>query len=600
MAGAAVVPPMSLWPRTLRRNSKAAEGKRKKKSSRKENPYPSTGLESFEVVVTELQAKKKQLRLAGTTGVVEKPISELSSKAPESDKNEEGKVMDMEDVAKSGGAGGGNRQEDCAQEEAAAAAAAAATGCVHREAEGGIFELPWKMRAATKKRRGGLTCVRSKTASKAASAMLVAVGTFLASKRAEFGKGIAAAMTFSVVIRKWRNGKLYARFIFSAMASYFLGHLQHSYIFLQQSPFRSPPGLRIKLQDEQPKPKELGSAATMEQQEQEQKSSSFEFPNLLPDSSSSPPPSPIRLGPAATEMKSPRTHPVSSPKTSSNVGSNAIPSRNDLGRKLLSWSLKSRLMKSFHLSKGAAESLPDLSPTIKTENLDSDAASSQCDAAAASSPKKSGNRFSFSRKPKASSEFPKVAENRSSHRNSKRSGSAAVMSNAQTTNEVQSFTTMACASSGLRNIKTSFLPTTATIGDRKEMLNMRSSSSVSSSSSLERGVGGGEMWLLCGLFIALLFLLMGQVPAILVTSVFFLVLSQLQKWRSSRVGQAGRDQKDVTRRTLEEASRKLHIPSIPGSPVRSPPPSRADINSTEYHKRIIIEGLLERNRKGNS
>jgi nitrogen fixation/metabolism regulation signal transduction histidine kinase len=116
---------------------------------------------------------------------------------------------------------------------------------------------------------------------------------------------------------------------------------------------------------------------------------------------------------------------------------------------------------------------------------------------------------------------------------------------------------------------------------------------------LERGVGGGEMWLLCGLLIALLFLLIGQVPAILVTSVFFLVLSQLQKWRSSRVGQAGRDQKDVTRRTLEEASRKLHIPSIPGSPVRSPPPTRADINSTEYHKRIIIEGLLERNRKGN-
>jgi hypothetical protein len=599
MAGAAVVPPMSLWPRTLRRNCKAAEGKRKKKSSRKENPYASTGLETFAVVVTELQAKKKQLRLTGTTGVVEKTISELSSKAPESDKNEEGKVMDMEDVAKGGGSGGGNRQEDCAQQEAAAAA----TGCVHREAEGGIFELPWKMSAASKKRRGGLTCVRSKTACKAPSAMLVAVGTFLASKRAEFRKGIAAAMTFSIVIRKWRNGKLYGRFIFSAMASYFLGHLQHSYLFFQQSPkhltFGSPSGLRIKLQDEQPK--KLGSAATMEQQEQEQKCSSFEFPILLTGSSSSPPPSPIRLVPAATEMKSPRTHPVSSPKTSSKGGSNASPSRNDLGRKLLSWRLKSRLMKSFHLSKGAAESLPDLSPTIKTENSDSDAASSQCDAAAASSPKKSGNRFSFSRKPKASSEFPKVAENRSSHRKSKRSGRAAIMSNAQTTNEVQSFTTMACASSGLRNIKTSFLPTTATIGDRKEMLKMCSASSVSSSSSLERGGGGGgEMWLLCGLLIALLFLLMGQVPAILVTSVFFLVLSQLQKWRSSRVGQAGRDQKDVTRRTLEEASRKLHIPSIPGSPVRTPPPSRADINSTEYHKRIIIEGFLERNRKGNS
>jgi hypothetical protein len=83
---------------------------------------------------------------------------------------------------------------------------------------------------------------------------------------------------------------------------------------------------------------------------------------------------------------------------------------------------------------------------------------------------------------------------------------------------------------------------------------------------------------------------LGQVPAILATSLFFLVLSQLQKLRSSR-GQ-GQD-RDVTRRAME-ASRKLNIASSPVSPVS---PLRGDISSMEYRKRIIMEGLLERNRR---
>jgi hypothetical protein len=128
----------------------------------------------------------------------------------------------------------------------------------------------------------------------------------------------------------------------------------------------------------------------------------------------------------------------------------------------------------------------------------------------------------------------------------------------------------------------------------------------SSSSSFE---GREESWLLCGLLlIALLFLLVDRVAAILATSFFLFVLSQLQKVRSSssrgQQQQQGQD-KDLTTMTTTtmtralEASRKLHVPGIPGSPM-SPSMMKIDINSMEYRKRVIMEGLLERkNLKGN-
>jgi hypothetical protein len=48
-----------------------------------------------------------------------------------------------------------------------------------------------------------------------------------------------------------------------------------------------------------------------------------------------------------------------------------------------------------------------------------------------------------------------------------------------------------------------------------------------------------------------------------------------------------------------EAARKLHVPGMPGSPM-SPSMMKIDINSMEYRKRVIMEGLLERkNLKGN-
>jgi len=153
------------------------------------------------------------------------------------------------------------------------------------------------------------------------------------------------------------------------------------------------------------------------------------------------------------------------------------------------------------------------------------------------------------------------------------------------------------SSSGLRKIRTMRsvvgLPTVAE--ERRE------TKMHSSSSSLE---GREESWLLCGLLlIALLFLLVDRVAAILATSFFLLVLSQLQKVRSSssrgQQQQQGRD-KDVTTMTRAlEASRKLHVPGMPGSPM-SPSMMKTDINSMEYRKRVIMEGLLERkNLKGN-
>jgi hypothetical protein len=206
-------------------------------------------------------------------------------------------------------------------------------------------------------------------------------------------------------------------------------------------------------------------------------------------------------------------------------------------------------------------------------------------------PKRGNKRLSFSRNPKASSsESPNAIEETSEmgeRESSKGRRSPAWRSGLdQTTkntpaSEVQTFTTMACAL-GLRNIKTSILHM---VEERREMKMMYSSSSAP---VLERE----EIWPLCVL-VALLFLLVGQVPAVLATSIFFLVISQIEKLRCCRGH--GRGKQVVPYRANMEASRKLNSNSTPGSPVSSP--HRGDINSRQYQKRIIMEGLLERNRR---
>jgi hypothetical protein len=662
----------SLWPR-LRRQLRR-EGRKKK---RKENPYASRGLETFSQLVAELQ--EKRLAMVDKTTMSVSAVRSLSKSAQEwtalalsrtaskrisSTRTElVSQAPPPPDARSMPQASAGNTasgtKEECKKSPRQEAMTGAEEGGFldpeHRAAEEIAELLPLKVMrrvVMSSRKRRGMVCAREKKMAAAASsskssavAVLVAVGAFFASKRAEIGKQVAAVLTFSIVIQRWRNdGKLYTRFIFSAMASYLLYPL-HSYLSAVRVPKRLTIGsgsLLRKVEGEEegqekkkksPPEARTTTASPIDQQEHQHQQNNASFvasPPIFHDSSSVP--SSIPRPGAAAEIKNSSSSTILpiSPTISEEGSSGGIPSTNL--RKKLSLKLKSRFVKSLSSSNvapgntppdsprsptttaasGSSKQLSALggggSPTLSpisaagTENSDSDTASSSSAPSSSSQQQweddavcrlpKIGKSFSFSRKlMRARSESPIkkledtsqrgvfVGESTGCLQSPRRSSRLNRMSSPPASNEVQTFTTQACAS-GLQTIKTSFLQT---VEDKREMKLYISLASPSCSEVR-------EIWPLCGFLVALLFLLLGQVPAILATSLFFLVLSQLQKLRSSR-GQ-GQD-RDVTRRAME-ASRKLNIASSPGSPVS---PLRGDISSMEYRKRIIIEGLLERNRR---
>jgi hypothetical protein len=668
----------SLWPR-LRRHVRR-EGRKKK---RKENPYASRGLETFSQLVAELQ--EKRLAMVDKTTMSVTAVRSLSKSAQEwtalalsrtaskrisSSRTElVSQAPPPPDARSMPQASAGNTasatKEECKKSPRQEAMTGAEEGGFldpeHRAAEEIAELLPLKVMrrvVMSSRKRRGVVCLREKKMAAAspssksfAVAVLVAVGAFFASKRAEIGKQVAAVLTFSIVIQRWRNdGKLYTRFIFSAMASYLLYPL-HSYLSAVRVPKRLTIGSGSLLrkvegeEEEQEKkkkksPPEAGTttASPIDQQEHQHQQNNASFvasPPIFHDSSSAP--SSIPRPAAAAEINNSPSSTILpiSPTNSEEGSSGGSPSTNL--RKKLSLKLKSRFVKSLSSSNVAPGNTPPGSPGSPTtaaasgsskqlsalggggggsptlspisgagiENSDSDTASSSSAPSSSSSQQqwweddavcrlpKIGKSFSFSRKVmRARSESPIkkleetsqrgvfVSESTGCLQSPRRSSRLNRMSSPPpASNEVQTFTTRACAS-GFQTIKTSFLQR---VEDKREM-KMYISFASSSCSEVR------EIWPLCGFLVALLFLLLGQVPAILATSLFFLVLSQLQKLRSSR-GQ-GQD-RDVTRRAME-ASRKLNIASSPGSPVS---PLRGDISSMEYRKRIIIEGLLERNRR---
>jgi hypothetical protein len=666
----------SLWPR-LRRHVRR-DGRKKK---RKENPYASRGLETFSQLVAELQ--EKRLAMVDKTTMSVSAVRSLSKSAQEwtalalsrtaskrisSSKTElVSQAPPPPDARSMPQASAGNTasgtKEECKksprQEAMTGAEEAGFLDAEHRAAEEIAELLPLKVMrrvVMSSRKRRGVVCVREKkmaatsssSSKSSAVAVLVAVGAFFASKRAEIGKQVAAVLTFSIVIQSWRNdGKLYTRFIFSAMASYLLYPL-HSYLSAVRVPKRLTIGsgsLLRKVEGEEEgqekkktSPPEAGTttASPIDQQEHQHQQNNASFvasPPSFHDSSSAPFSIP-RPAAAAEINNSPSGTILPISPTNSEEGSGGGSPSTNL-RKKLSLKLKSRFVKSLSSSNvapgntppdspgslttaaasGSSKQLSALggvgSPTLSpisaagTENSDSDTASSSSSPSSSSSQQqcweddavcrlpKIGKSFSFSRKLiRARSESPIkkleetsqrgvfVSESTGCLQSPRRSSRLNRMSSPPPAlNEVQTFTTQACAS-GLQTTKTSFLQR---VEDKREM-KMYISFTSSSCSEVR------EIWPLFGFLVSLLFLLLGQVPAILATSLFFLVLSQLQKLRSNR-GQ-GQD-RDVTRRAME-ASRKLNIASSPGSPVS---PLRGDISSMEYRKRIIMEGLLERNRR---
>ncbi len=591
--------PMSLW---LRRQLKK-EGKKKKSN---ENPYASGGLETFAALLEELQAKR--VAMVDKTAMSVSAVRSLSKSAQEWTASTLSRTVSRCRTELSAQ----TAATDAARNEPPEVAAANTNG---GNEEGEEMDLQQDCAPSELSKATALDDHRRDDADSRHTAVLA--------KERE-------------LTQLWKD-------IFSAMASYLRDSLHSSYLSAQAAAvpkrlnsFNSSAAsfLQKKVQDEerQDQKSQAESVETSSNIEQDQlQSASFVFPTLPYLSS---PPSPILLPAAAagidfqTDMLSvspatPSEDSVSSPST-------------DLRRKL-SLKLKSRFVKSLHLSKvapsdstmpplssypGSTSTLlsssrnykhrlasagspgtltrsPTLSATVldQMENSDSETTASSSRLMRrqlqdpALRPKRGNKRLSFSRNPKASSsESPNAIEETSEmgvRESSKgrrspawRSGLDQTMKNTPA-GEVQTFTTMPCAL-GLRNIKTSILHM---VEERREMKMMYSSSSAP---VLERE----EIWPLCVL-VALLFLLVGQVPAVLATSIFFLVISQIEKLRCCRGH--GRGKQVVPYRANVEASRKLNSNSTPGSPVSSP--HRGDINSRQYQKRIIMEGLLERNRR---
>jgi hypothetical protein len=596
--GSAAGRPMSLW---LRRHLKK-EGKKKKN---KENPYASGGLETFAALLEELQAKR--VAMVDKTAMSVSAVRSLSKSAQEWTASTLSRTVSRCRTELSAQ----TAATDAAREPPEVAAANTTGG----NEEGEEMDLQQD-------------CAPSE----------LSKATALDDRRRDDPDSRHTA-----VLAKERELTQLWKDIFSAMPSYLRDSLHSSYLSAQAAvvPKRlnsfssSAAGfLQKKVQDEerQDQKSQAGSVGTSSNIEQDQlQSASFVFPTLPYLSS---PPSPILLPAAAAGID---FHTDMLPVSPATPSEDSVSSPSTKLRRKLSLKLKSRFVKSLHLSKvapsdsttlplssspgstptllsssrnykhrlapagspGTLTRSPTLSATVldQMENSDSETTASSSRLMKsqlqdpALRPKRGNKRLSFSRNPKASSsESPNAIEETSEmgERESSKGRRSPAWSSGldQTTkntpaSEVQTFTTMACAL-GLRNIKTSILQM---VEERREMKMMYS---LSSAPVLERE----EIWPLCVL-VALLFLLVGQVPAVLATSIFFLVLSQIEKLRCCRGH--GRGKEVVHYRANMESSRKLNCNSTPGSPVSSP--HRGDINSREYQKRIIMEGLLERNRR---
>lgn len=256
----------------------------KKKSSKQPNPYSTHGLDKLAVVVAELQAKKTSLvdhtgnsvaaarslsrsaqewtatTLARTasrgrrsnnntpkeTSTTQSPspsfsrssellllqcspqssvgntelidFSQSFSFAPSSDEAAIVGELSADDDDDDAGLGRGEMADDEIAAMAERRSDPQEEGCSGSPGVVGIASLPVKGSICLNKKRRGL-----KGKGWRALAVLVALGAYIASHTAKFVNPLAAAMSFSVVIRRWHKGKMYAKFVFF---QYFLTPLQ--------------------------------------------------------------------------------------------------------------------------------------------------------------------------------------------------------------------------------------------------------------------------------------------------------------------------------------------------------------------------------------
>lgn len=510
-------------------------------------------------------------------------------------------------------------------------------GCSGSPEVVGIASLPSKGSICINKKGRGL-----KGKGWRALAVLMALGAYIASHTANFVNPLAAAMSFSVVIRRWHKGKMYAKFVFFR---YFLTPLQ-AYITAHspRTVLAILPARKAEVDVEKEEAADVDSQFSSRGSKLHPKADSttdevvatttthvrnpsFGFP-VLPLGSM--PPSPMGMAapssllapsvsapatlvsllatsddeitPARVEVEVStsagfRRFPLSSASSMEREG--ASPTRR-LARKIL-LKLKPR--------KSSKASLPDDVARREDEGLSSTADSPVMSGATTpfsgsepgspmfspsssrvSSPERHHRKFPFSRKPKGKSSLandddasadggeqnlaseqkhPKALERRSNgnkrcilrrDRGAPDHGHASGGSNASRKLPL-------CRTAPADSVDA---PTTSQAAAGLELGS--SSQPGAGEEAKEKNV---EMWPMVGLFVTLLFLMVGKFPAIVATSCFFIVLSTREKPHHRPLGRG-------TGRALE-AARKLNRSPPPRAAIRVTPPGSPARG--EYRKR---------------
>lgn len=543
-----------IWPRLRKKlqqgkkatKSSSSKSVRKGSKGASNNPFATIGLEKFTTILEELQSKQQ-----GSTSLVERTASSLSAArcisrsaqewtastlvraatrcSPDSTKDLQcassivaptapvGELqIDLENSCEAPTVPAEELQRDSEE----LSEDRQAEGC-QKEVSTSNSRLPLGVRLPTRRWRS--------MASKSAFVMLVALGAFLSARAGRVGKPFAAILSFSVVVRIWRKGKVSARFMFSSMALYFLTPLR-SYLIT-----RIPK--RLILVPQNPETSQSVESEVAQPELPEKLGFPVVAPSLLPipeSSSSSESLNPVRL------------------PNAKNVGGS--PSRK-LAKKISSGLKKLKMLR----SSSSSVSVVGVS--------ESSSSSSHAPSSPKSSSASSHRRMCpFSRK---TGDIAEASDDTTSSSHDGSRGKSRLLRRHQSA-EIMSYTSSTKGSRCGRKLSSETLEHYNHVGEECSIASSsayESTRSTSSSSASSKHEAAPVAWPMVGLLVTLLFLVMGRVPAIMATSLFFVVVSPHSRARDRRESRAYR----------EAAARKLHhSPPSPrggrqalGSPPRS-------------------------------
>jgi hypothetical protein len=494
-----------VWPRLAKKLSGDGQRKTKKssKSKSKANPFAASGLEKFAALLEGIQAKKG-------SSLVERTASSLSAARSISRSAQEWTATTLARSAS-------RRTTEPRQCPAFEALAPTIVGHLEQDLKNSSEERqPQESSSPPAGVRLPSRSVRSLHQqqgwrSQSALFVLVVMGTFMSSRFGTAGKSLASVLTFSAVIQVWRQGSV------SSLALYFL------------TPLRSYLAPRMTFLPLKSKPTSPASATEEDTQKSDTQDSSLGFPAVS---------GPEESAPLSILLPIPES-------VASALGIGPLP------------------MTVVRKSSGASRRLAKkISSRFKKLKMFSSSASSP----SSLSVSESSHQANAASEPDSPTSHPSRPDRRRmcpfSRRLHKSESSEAVTELAPCIimRRQRSSDGMLCKKSKLGRMLSS---------ETLEDYNSSESTSSSASSSLHGKLIGASStniednapprderpWPVVGLLVTLLFLLVGRFPAIMATSLFFVVVSNHDRAHSR--GSRGRDNRAL------EAARKLQRSSPP-------------------------------------